>query len=237
MPEAAHYSEAAHYENVALTRWGQYLTNAEQQAVLVAHQHAGAPSVLLDVGAASGRWSQLLSELGWRAICTDVNKRSLAILQGRIADATCILVDENDTSLPVSGDSVGLLLCMEVFAVVPTPWFLAEAARVLQPNGLLVGVFNNKCSLRGLFKHAVHKAKGSNGIDYYNTCYKTWKQQLLREGFEVLQEEGICWMPFSRSSNSPLIGPLIALERRLGLRRFPNTSPWVVFVARKSAPQ
>lgn len=237
MSEASHYSEAAHYEDVALTRWGQYLTNAEQQAVLAAHQHSGSPSVVLDVGAASGRWSQLLSGLGWRAVCTDINERSLAALQDRIADATCILVDQDDRSLPASADSVGLLLCIEVFAVMSTSWFLAEAVRVLQPNGLLVGVFNNKCSLRGLVKHAVYKAKGSVGLDYYNMHYGTWKEQLLREGFEMLQEEGICWMPFSRSSNSPLIGPFIALERRLGLGRFPNTSPWVVFVARKSAPR
>jgi SAM-dependent methyltransferase len=224
------------YEQRALTRWGRYLAGVEQQAVLAAHRHAAAPSVLLDVGAGEGRWSQLLSGLGWRAICTDVNERSLAICQSRLADATFILVDGNAEALPVSDGSVDLILCIEVFSVMPTPWFRREIARALRPSGLLVGVFSNKYSLRGMFKRTVYKLTGSVGLDYYRFGYGTWKASLRRRGFEMLQERGICWMPFSRSSNSPLIGPLVALERWLGLGRFPDVSPWIVFVARKPAP-
>jgi SAM-dependent methyltransferase len=229
------WSDVEQYDRIAETRWGRYLTAIEKQAILTAHRHAAAPSVVLDVGAAGGRWSQLLSELGWRAICTDVNQRSLAICQHHLPDATCILVGQDDETLPAEDCSVGMILCIGVFAVMPSAWFLKEAARVLRPGGLLVGEFNNKCSVRGGLKHALHRARRSAGFDYYSTCYKSWKAGLRSKGFGIIQEEGMCWMPFSRSSDSWLIDPLVAMERKMGLTRVPDVSPWVVFVARKGA--
>jgi ubiquinone/menaquinone biosynthesis C-methylase UbiE len=227
------YSDVEYYEQLASTRWGRYISDAEKKAILTAHRRAAAPSVVLDVGASGGRWSQLLSSLGWRAICTDVNERSLAVCQGRLPKATCVLVDEDDETLPCEDGSVDLILCMQVFAVMPASWFLEEANRVLGPSGLLVGEFNNKCSLRGLVKHTLYRLREPGGIDYYSTCYRGWKSHLRSKGFELIHEVGICWMPFSISSNSRLIGPFVALERLLGLGRVPNLSPRVVFVARR----
>jgi ubiquinone/menaquinone biosynthesis C-methylase UbiE len=227
------WSDAEHYDRVAETRWGRYLTHAEKQAILSAHRASSAPSTVLDVGGGGGRWSQLLCQLGWRAICSEVNERSLAVCQERLPSATCILVNQSDEVLPVDDQSVSMVLCMEVFAVMPTLWFMEEAARVIRPEGLLVGVFNNKCSFRGQLKHAMHRVRGSTGFDYYNTCYKPWKAAMRLRGFEFIYEDGMCWLPFSRGSDSRLIKPLVALERKLYLHRVPDLSPWIVFVARK----
>lgn len=227
--------DAGYYEQITATRWGRYITGIEREVILDAHRQAGAPSVLLDVGAAGGRWSEMLCALGWRAICTDVNESSLAICQSRLPDATCILVGGDDETLPGADASLRLVLCMEVFGVMPTDWFMAEVARVLEPGGLLVGVFNNRCSMRGTLKHAVHRMKGSLGLDYYGTCYGPWKIRLRSKGFEMTREEGMAWMPFSRSSDSPLVTPFVALERHLGLGQLPAHSPWIAFIARKSA--
>ena len=77
--------------------------------------------------------------------------------------------------------------------------------------------------MRGTLKHAVHRMKGSLGLDYYGTCYGPWKIRLRSKGFEMVREEGMAWMPFSRSSDSPLVTPFVGLERHLGLGRLPGS--------------
>ena len=70
-------------------------------------------------------------------------------------------------------------------------------------------------------------------FDYYQMSYIDWKRDFCKQGFKMLYEEGICWFPFSRSSNSLLVPMFTMIEQRLGLRRLPNLSPWVVFLAQK----
>src|SRR5689334_13654390 len=66
-------------EKLARSRWGEYLSDIERKALLIGHSLAAAPTVLLDVGADGGRWSRLLCDLGWQAICTEVNEHSLRL--------------------------------------------------------------------------------------------------------------------------------------------------------------
>ncbi|CAH2605713.1 conserved protein of unknown function (plasmid) [Rhodovastum atsumiense] len=87
-------------------------------------------------------------------------------------------------------------------------------------------------------RHLQFRLQGEVGFDGYSTCYGTWrrwKTRLRQRGFEILREEGLCWMLFSRESDLPLTSPLIALKRHLGLWRLPNVNPWAVFLARKHA--
>lgn len=156
-----------------------------------------------------------------------MNAGSLALLQSRLPDATCIQVNEKDRVLPAEDGSIGTVLRRGVFAVMPALWFLEEAVRVLRPGGLLIGKFHDKYWVRGVVKHALHRAGVSRGLDYYNTCYNAWKVWARARRIVFLQEEGICWMPFSISSDSHLVGPFVALERRLGLGRLPDLSPRV----------
>ena len=220
-----------HYDRLAETTWGRYLTEVERKAILEAHQMCDTPTVALDVGASGGRWSELLSELGWKIISTEINPTSLDHCRIRVPQAACILANPNDTTLPCETESVGLILCIEVFAVMPTSWFTSEASRILKPCGLIVGVFNNKLSWRGYMKHIVSKMR--NKFDYYSVPYYWWKKELRRAGFRTLFEEGLCWFPFSRSSNSRLVELFTRVEYWVGLRRLPLLSPWIVFVAQK----
>jgi len=226
-------SEAEYFERIAPTRWDRYISGIEQRAIMAAHGYVPSPSVVLDIGAGIGRWSQVLSRLGWKLVCTDVDAKSLAICQRRTPGGTCLLVTPNAQTLPVANGSCGMIICMEVHHVVAATWFVDEVSRVLVPSGLLVGVCGNRRSLRGIFKHAFDRAHGPKKPDHYSTSYPLLKKKLIAKGFELLREEGLCWLPFSRSSNSRLIDPLATLERRLGLNRLPDLSPWVVFVARK----
>jgi len=163
--------------------------------------------------------------------CTDVDPETLKICKERIPTADCILVQPEETRIPCESNSVGLLLCIEVPPVMNSQWFLDEAFRVLQTNGILVGVFLNLLSLRGLWAHT--KARLGHSYDYYKLVYPRWRKELQKEGFRVVYEEGYCWFGFRRDSNSDLVPFVTQVEKCLGLQRIIALSPWVVFIARK----
>lgn len=226
-------NDYTHHDWAAATRFGQYLSKLEEDLVLRAHASAREPSLALDVGAAGGRWSRLLNERGWQNICTDVNARSVERVSQVLPEARCFLVDPEDTRLPADDGQVGMALCIEVFAVMPTDWFIDESARVLQKGGILVGEFNNKWSWRGALHHAMTKVKG--GFDYYRSAYPLWKKRLRAAGFEIEYEGGAGWMPFGRHSNSALVPLSVQVEKSLGLNQLPDLSPTAMFIARKTA--
>jgi len=70
-------------------------------------------------------------------------------------------------------------------------------------------------------------------FDYYEVAYPIWRKKFSDRGFRVHYEEGYCWFPFSRSSNSLLIPHFLRLEKKLGLHKLASISPWIAFVAQK----
>src|SRR4051812_31276704 len=79
------------WEAVAESRWGKHLTEVERHAIIQAQSLAGKPARALEVGCEGGRWSKLLSDLGWEMTCIDVDPTRLAVCQERIPRARCLL--------------------------------------------------------------------------------------------------------------------------------------------------
>lgn len=228
------HDDSTMWERVAeTTRWGAYVSDVEKRAILEAHGLVEMPSTALEIGAEGGRWSKMLADLGWTMICTDINDKMVARCQERIPAAECILVRPDDNELPCASEVLDLLLCIEVPPVITADWFPSEASRVLKPDGLLVGVFWNFLSLRGLFVHARDRSRGE--IDYYKLSYPFWRRKLSDRGYSILYEEGYCWFPFGRASNSAFVPYFVAMERWLRLRKLPVVSPWIMFIAQKSS--
>jgi len=228
-------SDAANeWDRVATSRWGAYVSNIERRAILYALDKLPRPGNGLDLGCGAGRWSRVLADRGWQMVCTDVSAEALSICRRRVPDATCILRGPEERTLPSPSGSVGLLLCIEVPPVMDSDWFVPESARVLQRGGLLVAVCWNLLSGRGLFCRA--RAALRHDGDYYRTAYLTWRRSVKRSGFRVLREEGFCWFPYRRNSNSAFVRLATTLERRLGLRKLTPLSPWVVAVLQKHDP-
>ena len=229
-------NELTYWERVNLTtRWGRYLTEIESRTVLLASKTAGAPGTVLDIGSDGGRWPTVFANQGWKVICTDVRPKALEVCQCRLPQAECILVKLTDTSLPCATDAVNFILCMEVDSVITSEWFIEEASRVLTAGGILVATMNNKSSLRAVFHEAFRPGDAitRKELGFYQVSYHDCRTRLLRCGFEVIHEEGCCWPPFARDSNSFLVPFFVRLERYLGLRRLTRLSPWVVFAAQK----
>lgn len=223
-----------HWEKVGEEKnWGRYLRKIEKREILRAARIFESPGTALEVGCDGGHWSKLLSDAGWKLVCTDVNKKSLKICKSRIPEADCILVDANDKNLPCATQSVDLLLCIEVPEVLESEWFISESRRVLREGGIFVSVFWNRRSFRGLFHYLMEKLKRKRFV-WYGLSYSPWKKIMERKGYRFLNEIGYCWFPFRRDSNSPFVPMFESIERLLGLQRMVNFNPWVMFIAQKN---
>ena len=232
-------NELTYWERVNLTtRWGRYLTEIESRTVLLASKAAGGPGTVLEIGTDGGRWATLFTNQGWKVICTDISPNTLDLCKRRLAQATCILVKPTDTSLPCATNTINLVLCIEVDAVISSEWFIEEASRVLTAGGILVATINNKSSLRAAFHEAFRPGEANRRKEQglYQVSYRDCRRSLLERGFKLIYEEGCCWLPFARDSKSSLIPFLTGFEKYSGLRRLTRLSPWVVFAAQKGQP-
>lgn len=223
--------DKTYWEKVSNTRWGAYTTDIARSTILRGHNLLGGPATALEIGCEGGRWSRLLTDLGWNMVCTDVNEKVLKICQKRIPTANCILVNPDSTKIPCESNSLSLILCIEVAPVIQSDWFINEAFRTLKNNGLIVGVFWNLLSFRGLFVHL--KDSISSRSEWYNITYRFWKKDLLNKDFSILYEEGYCWFPFPRDSNSVFVPFFTQLEKRMRLHKLSTFSPWIAFIAQK----
>lgn len=224
------------WENqVGSTRYGQYAAAIEQRALVRAHECVQEPTTALDIGCEGGRWAQLLAQRGWKLMCTDTNKKALAICQERLPVAQCLLVRPDDTRLPCPSTSISLISCIQVFPVIHSTWFMDEAVRVLAPGGVLIGTFLNRASWRGFLYHHVPtlRVKGSGAWYWYPETYTSWRKRLQAHGFTILHEEGYGWSPFRRNSNAHIIPLVTSIENAVQLKRVVRFSPIVVFIARK----
>jgi len=225
------------WDVVALTRWGSYVTEVEARAVLRAHALAGPTRMAVDVGCGGGRWSKVLSDLGWHLTCIDADPHALEICRNRVPAAGCILAEETSSVLPCASRSASLMLCIEVSNVITADWFFAEARRVLEDRGFLVGTVWNRRSLRSMMSGLRLRQPGKPRMQqYYRSSYRQWRTKLRAAGFRLIYEEGFCWGPFSRASNSALVPLFTDLERSLRLNRLVSLSPWISFIARKDHP-
>ena len=227
------HHEALCWENVAATRrYVRHTSEIEKKAIIKTLSLAIKPTTALEIGCEGGRWSKLLSDAGWKLICMDTNRQALNICQERIPSATCILVNADDLELHCDTESVGLILCIEVPEVINASWFTNEVFRVLQKRGLIVGVFFNRLSWRGLLHPFTAFLKG--GLPYvYRYSYPNWRKSWHEKGFSLTYEEGFGWSPLSKTSDSPLVPVVTRIEHYLGLRRIISLSPLIAFIAQK----
>jgi SAM-dependent methyltransferase len=222
-----------YWEGVARTGWGAYMTRHQARELLRALALAGPPSAALEIGVNGGRWATQLHHRGWRLTCTDINPVTLAVCQERIPEARCVVVQPTDSRLPVDDASVRLLVVFEVPPVSEAGWFPREAARVLEPGGILICTQLNPVSARGAFYRIIRRLGLRQHVYYTGPSYAAFRRALRASGLQIVGERGLTWFPFTRHSNSRLIRGADSVERVLGLSRLPTLSPLVIVTARK----
>jgi SAM-dependent methyltransferase len=232
-PHAA--ADKTHWDLVAeTTTWGRYVTEIEKRVVLRGAEMIDPPGVALDIGCGGGRWTKLLADRGWNVTSTEVNPHALALCQKNVPSARCVLTRPEDRTLPLASGAASLALCIEVIPVIEAGWFPAEAARVLAPGGLFVGVHLNGRSWRAVAWRVKQRfVHGQRSNQFYSASYTNWRRNMIQTGFELIHEESFCWGPFGRDSNSPWVSTCARVERSLGLHRCVTWSPWVVVILKK----
>src|SRR5215467_8399123 len=106
--------------------WQSYMTEIQRDAMERLHARAGKPGLLIDFGCGPGRWTRFLLDRGWRAICIDVDASSLGRCQALNPAAKCIHSTLDLRKLPAADGEVALVLCVGIYRVLESDWFLPE---------------------------------------------------------------------------------------------------------------
>ena len=154
-------------------------------------------------------------------------------------------MSEGDATLPIQTHALRLLLIYEVHAVMESSWILDEAARVLEPGGMLVcsnmepsvaprrGV---PCASDARSQRACRRPAFS-GFLPRSAVYPFPERSPCFTASRCSGNEGFVAFPFTRDSDSQLIDLATGIvETRVGLTRLPSLSPWVLTVAATAGP-
>lgn len=117
-----------------------YPVEAAEYLVGRAGTSGGDPKRVLELGAGTGKLTELLVRLGHHVIATDPSPEMLGHLRLRAPGAeTMVAVAEH---LPVASRSVDVVVCAQSFHWFDHEAALAEITRVLRPGGTLALVWN-----------------------------------------------------------------------------------------------
>jgi SAM-dependent methyltransferase len=108
---------------------------------------------VVDLGAGTGRASLAMAELGWRVTAVEPGKPMLDLLRGRAANEGLLLSSVQATAEETGLDpeSADLVTAAQAFHWFDKDRALAEAARILKPNGGLALFWNVRDAERSPF--------------------------------------------------------------------------------------
>ena len=184
---------------------------------------------ILDIAGGSGRIAIPLLKYSNSITVTDINTKAMQILEERDLGIKTI---EGDFSKTEFKDHYSLILCIEGPDYFQD-WdeLFGKISNLLEDRGKCIFTYTNPKSWR----YRLRKVKNVNKENPYKVIeLEELKKLLLRKGFEVKEIKGFNWMPFSVSSNNPLVGLFATLERKLGLYKWYSQSPWMLIYIKKS---
>jgi ubiquinone/menaquinone biosynthesis C-methylase UbiE len=192
---------------------GQYVNRRELDLVRALMKDLPRTARVLDMPVGTGRLSRELLEDGFRELTgADASPPMLDATRALCGNAlTLTLQDAYSTTFPAESFDAAVSLR---FSFHCEDWsaILREFARILKPNGRLV--FDTiRRSPRGLSKRIDHYLGGT----LYTYHDETIREQLRRQGFEVLEQRSLLLLPsFAyRFTPMPLVGLLDRAEHAL----------------------
>jgi SAM-dependent methyltransferase len=230
----AYYDRAAEESRLEV---GAFRLEEFRTRELILRHAPQAPAVILDVGGAAGAYAFWLAEHGYDVRLYDAVPRLIEVARQRndrapAALTCCAVADAREIPEP-TGSAAMVLLLGPLYHLVDTSArraALAEAARVLQPGGVLVaaGISRSASALDGLVREALadpefasiverdlrdgQHQNPTDRLEYFTTAYFHRPEDLRREvldaGFDLLGlygVEGPGWMlgDFAERWNDP----------------------------------
>ncbi|MGE5477775.1 MAG: ArsR/SmtB family transcription factor [Bacteroidales bacterium] len=165
---AARATKAQDYFTANAERWheirGLHVDDAEVERALAATIGGRTIRDLVDMGTGTGRVLEVLSPRIERGIGIDLSREMLAVARANLERASlrhCMVRQGDITQLPLPAASADMVTIYQVlhYAVDPAA-VVAEAARVLQPGGLLVVVDFAPHQLEALRDEHAHRRLG-----------------------------------------------------------------------------
>jgi len=209
---------------------GKYITGAEVAFLERSlADYRGRPELMVDAGAGAGRLTRMLATLAESVIATEIDPRLASSLAGAGPNVDPVYVSEMSQRLPARDGSADGVVCVEVPDLAHQEWFHGECRRVLKPGGILIVTLQNRLSWKGLVGRMVGgRYRTKLGTEYYAYSLGKFVSCVRRAGFDFEDAVGYNWLPFSRTSDSPLVPALAKLEKALRLDRLVRISPWVI---------
>ena len=229
--------ESTYWSGLNVTPWGAYLDHIEAKTLDVGMGFAQGP-MALDFGCGDGRWSTVLHDHDFCVTGIDADAHAVDVCRKRLPNDSFICTPPDSERLYFPDATHDLVNCIEVHGVVHEPWFIAECARILNPNGLVVMTVLNRSSWRRYAWEISKRRRGETvggEAAMYHLSYAALRAAWSVEGFTPLYECGLAWAPFSRTSRSKMVGPFVRLETALSLDRWVTASPWVAVVMGRNA--
>jgi ubiquinone/menaquinone biosynthesis C-methylase UbiE len=212
------------------TTVGRYLSQRED-AFIQCYLGSVTPSCrALDIACGSGHWTLPLHNAGFHVMGLDLNQESLLVLQQKSGDIP--LSRANAERLPFNDGSFDYVLASQCFEFLNHRPFLRECNRILTYDGLLIFDFLNRHSYKWLLKQISGRTEYLT-LSSANLSYREVLRAVADHGFGIQAVSGYNWIPFTRESNSSLVGATALIEQKLRLDRFYNISPKLLVAARK----
>jgi ubiquinone/menaquinone biosynthesis C-methylase UbiE len=210
--------QETHWEMAEKTRMGKYLTEVETVLIKKCVDFSKT-SLVLDVGAESGRISLIALNTNTNVVGIDIDVVSLRRLRKRTKQACVVAADARH--LPFRGDIFDAVFMIEVLDYIPElDVALNNCNRVLKPESSCILSFGNKSSFKGKLKSLKSKP--------YLHSFKGVIHNLPLSGLTYRSSLGFNWLLFGRTSQNFLVPVLAWFEQALGLRRLCRYSPWVI---------
>lgn len=221
------------------TSVGRYLFRYEQAFIMRSLGAIAGRRGVLDVGCGSGRLTVPLHNGALAVVGLDLSPVALRAFRRRCTAVPLVMGDA--VRLPFADASFEGVIAIQSFDYVPHHQFLRECHRVLCHGGLVVFDALNRRSYKGLLKLRLGRTLSLPSADLArlpsaNLDGREVLRATAEHGFEIEAVSGYNWVPFTRHSDSKLVGPAALLERGLRLDRHPSLSPKILVAARKRYP-
>ncbi|MEV0379198.1 class I SAM-dependent methyltransferase [Nonomuraea sp. NPDC050643] len=152
----------------------------------------------VDIGAGTGIMTRALRARGSQVIAVDPGGEMLAKLVERTADeegtpVAAVLADGN--ALPLADGVADLVTYAQSWHWLDPVSSIAEARRVLRPEGAIVGCWNLNHAAQADWLAAYEARLAAEVPSYYGPAVEEWSVPPIASAFEVIEER---WIPWTR---------------------------------------
>jgi len=206
---------------------GKYKFKREFNFIL--NNGAGHFEKILDVAGGSGRFAIPLSEYAKQIIVLDADENALRLLKQRKSEINTILGDFTEVAL---NEKFSFIQCIEALGYFQN-WeeFFLKIRELMTDDAIFVFTYQNPQSWRFFLRKLKH---WKSGFYPYKEMNLTELCVLLNTcNLEIVEMQGMNWIPLSLASNSKLVPMFERIEDLFCLKKFYSQSPWLLFAAKK----